>query len=410
MNTNSHDSFYGLGIAPGLLQVLTKLGFDKPTPIQYKAIPHAVEGKDIIGIAQTGTGKTLAYGIPMIQRLAQKKGRGLVLVPTRELAIQVNDAIKKFAHASAMETAVLIGGESSLRQIEALKKNPRIIVATPGRLNDLIGQRQARVSDVNVLVLDEADRMLDMGFKPQIEKIIHLIPVDRQTMLFSATMPNTIVSMASKHMKLPIRTEIAPEGTAAEGISQEIFVVSSYLKAKLLGELLNKYTGPVLLFTRTKRGATTVARIIRGMGHKAAEIHADRSLGQRKEALSGFKSGKYRILVATDIAARGIDVIGIEVVINYDLPDDPENYVHRIGRTGRAGQIGHAISFATPGQGADVKNIEKIIRVSIPLSKHPTIPTEEFCSSSRKSSFSHQVDNNYHGSRSRYHVKRRKFH
>jgi len=409
MNDNKHDSFYGLGIAPGLLQVIAKLGFTVPTPIQYKAIPIAIEGKDIIGIAQTGTGKTLAFGIPMIQRLAQKKGRGLILVPTRELAIQVNDALKEFTPTFALKTAVLIGGESTYRQIESLRKNPRIIVATPGRLNDLIGQKQVRLDDVNVLVLDEADRMLDMGFKPQIEKIIRFIPKDRQTMLFSATMPNTIVSMASEHMKLPIRTEIAPQGTAAEGISQEIFVVSSDRKARLLNEILNKYSGPVLLFTRTKRRATTVARMIRGMRHNAAEIHADRSLGQRKEALNGFKSGKYRILVATDIAARGIDVVGIEVVINYDLPDDPENYVHRIGRTGRAGQVGHAISFATPDQGSDVRNIEKIIRTNIPLSEHPGLPAEQFSASYHAAAARKQLDINYRGSRSRYPVHRRRF-
>ncbi len=409
MDTTKCESFYGLGIAPGLLSVIEKEGFTVPTPIQHKAIPIAIEGKDIIGIAQTGTGKTLAYGVPMIQRLAQKKGRGLVLVPTRELAIQVNEALAKFTKSAAMNTAVVIGGESSHGQINALKKNPRIIVATPGRLNDLIGQGQARVDDVSVLVLDEADRMLDMGFKPQIERIIRLIPKDRQTMLFSATMPSTIVGMASAHMKLPIRTEVAPQGTAAEGISQEIFVVSSFLKPRLLRELLNEYKGPVLLFTRTKRGAAGVARLIRGMGHLAAEIHADRSLGQRKDALSGFKTGKYRILVATDIAARGIDVEGIELVLNYDLPDDPENYVHRIGRTGRAGQIGHAISLATPVQGSDVRNIEKIIRTTIPLAEHPLVPTEKFSGTFSLAQSRPALDANYHGSRSRYPARRRRF-
>ncbi len=378
MTNITHDSFYGLGIAPGPLAVLAKLGFKIPTPIQYKAIPIAIEGKDIIGIAQTGTGKTIAFGIPMIQRLAQRKGKGLILVPTRELAIQVNDAVKQFARAFGMETAVVIGGESMIRQIDSLRKNPRIIVATPGRLIDLMGQKQVRVDDVNVLVLDEADRMLDMGFAPQIERILRLVPKDRQTMLFSATIPSTIMSIASSYMKLPVRTEIAPTGTAPEGISQEIFVVDRDLKRKLLAELLQKYTGTVLLFARTKRGTSKITRFIRGLGHSVAEIHADRSLGQRKEALEGFKSGKYRILAATDIAARGIDVIGIELVLNYDLPDDPGNYVHRIGRTGRAGQIGHAISLATPDQGSDVTNIEEIIRTTIPISEHSAIPKEAF--------------------------------
>lgn len=380
MTPNNHDGFFGLGIAPGLLEIISRLGFKHPTPIQQKAIPIAIEGKDVIGIAQTGTGKTIAFGIPMIQRLAQKKGRGLILVPTRELAIQVNDALRKFVSAFSINTAVLIGGESMIHQLMDLRKNPRIIVATPGRLLDHLSQQRLRLDDVSILVLDEADRMLDMGFAPQIEKILRLVPKDRQTMLFSATMPSTIVSIASAQMKLPVRTEIVPQGTAAEGISQEIFVVKSELKVKLLGELLKKYSGPVLLFTRTKRGATRLTHTLRGLRHNVAEIHSDRSLSQRKEALNGFKSGKYRILIATDIAARGIDVKGIELVINYDLPDDPENYVHRIGRTGRAGLNGHAISLATPDQGHDVKYIEKLIRRTIPLAEHPAIPRETFSS------------------------------
>ena len=377
-NNNNQNTFYGLNIAPGLLDVISKLGFNTPTPIQHKAIPLAIEGKDVIGIAQTGTGKTIAFGLPMIQRLAQIKGRGLVLVPTRELAIQVCDTLKYFTPSYGMLTAVLIGGESMMMQVIALRKNPRIIVATPGRLLDHIGQHRVRLDDVSILVLDEADRMLDMGFAPQIDRILKLIPKDRQTMLFSATMPEKIVSIASTHMKLPVSTEIAPSGTTVEAISQEIFIVNSEFKGKLLGKILEQYTGPVLMFTRTKRGATKVTRTIREMRHHVAEIHADRSLTQRKEALEGFKSGKYRILVATDIAARGIDVKGIEIVINYDLPDDPENYIHRIGRTGRAGQVGHAISFATPDQGHDVHTIEKLIRKTIPLSGHPAVPTETF--------------------------------
>ena len=245
--------------------------------------------------------------------------------------------------------------------------------------------------------------MLDMGFAPQIEKIIHLIPKDRQTMLFSATMPMKIVNMASTHMKLPVRTEIAPTGTMAEGISQEIFVVHNDYKAKLLDELLKKYTGSVLLFTRTKRRASKVVRMIRASGNSAAEIHSDRSLAQRTEALNGFKFGKYRILVATDIAARGIDVKNIELVINFDLPDDPENYVHRIGRTGRAGKMGHAISLATPDQGSDVKGIEKIIRKSIPLGSHPAIPKQSFIQSSQHS----PTASKQHPGRSMYYYSRR---
>lgn len=385
----TQNSFYGLGIAPGILDALEKMKFSVPTPIQYKAIPIAAEGKDIIGIAQTGTGKTFAFGIPMIQRLAQKKGRGLVLVPTRELAIQVNEALVKLTPIFKMRTSVLIGGESMYLQTNSLRNDPRIIVATPGRLIDHIRQHHIRLDDVIVLVLDEADRMLDMGFAPQIEQILKSIPRSRQTMLFSASIPDSIVKIASTHMHMPVRTEIAPSGTAAELVSQELFIVNRDLKGKLLGELLKQYTGSVLMFIRTKIGARKITRFLRTMGHAAAEIHADRNLIQRKEALNGFKSGRYRILVATDIAARGIDVNGIEVVINYDLPDYPENYVHRIGRTGRAGVEGHAITFATPDQGKDVRNIEKMIRATIPLSEHPGIPVERFSSASKAPPWKH---------------------
>ncbi len=377
---NENTSFYGLGIAPGIFDALEKLNFTVPTPIQSKTIPQAIAGKDIIGIAQTGTGKTLAFAIPMIQRLANGKGRGLVLVPTRELAIQVEESFQKLAPLFKMKTAVLIGGVSMFGQNQALAHNPQIIVATPGRLNDHLERKTVNIKNVEVLVLDEADRMLDMGFLPQIERIIRLIPKERQTMLFSATMPFGIVDIARRYMQLPVRTEIAPSGTAAETVTQELFVVSKELKNKLLNELLKQYNGSVLLFTRTKRAAAKITSTLRQLGHKASEIHSDRTQSQRKEALDGFKSGKYRILAATDIAARGIDVTDIELVINYEIPDDPGSYVHRIGRTGRAGRKGHAITLATPDQGADVKNIEKIINASIPLASHPIYPSEKLSS------------------------------
>ena len=408
------NSFYGLGIAPGLLDALDKLKFTVPTPIQHKAIPIAIEGQDIIGIAQTGTGKTLAFGIPMIQRLAQQLGRGLILVPTRELAIQVNEALSKLTSTVKMRTSVLIGGDSMYAQIQSLRANPRILIATPGRLIDHITQHHVRLDDVVILVLDEADRMLDMGFAPQINRILELIPKDdRQTMLFSATIPASIVQIAAAHMHLPVRTEIAPTGTAAERVSQELFVVGRDLKGRLLGELLKQYHGSVLLFVRTKRGAQRVAGLLRAAGHPAAEIHANRSLSQRKEALAGFKSGRYRILVATDIAARGIDVTGIELVINFDLPDEPENYVHRIGRTGRAGREGHAITFATPEQGDDVRNIEKIIRTTIPLASHPHVPASRFAAGSpSRSGPSHGGHGSGHGQSSHRgrNQRRRRFH
>ncbi len=370
-------SFFGLGIAPGLLSVLDALKFTVPTPIQEKAIPIAIEGKDVVGVAQTGTGKTLAFGIPMVQRLAQGKGRGLVLVPTRELAVQINEDLARFVRANKLRTVVVIGGESMSRQIRQLKEHPHIIIATPGRLNDHLEHRQIRLSDVHILVLDEADRMLDMGFLPQIERIIKLLPKDRQTMLFSATMHPSVMKIASSHMHLPVRTEIAPSGTAADLVTQEMFFVQKGFKGELLRQLLEQYSGSVLLFVRTKRGASKVARMLRGAGHAAGEIHADRSQAQRMEAMRGFKTGKFRVLVATDIAARGIDVTDIELVINYDLPDDTGNYVHRIGRTGRAGKTGRAITFATPEQRSEVKDIEKFIRAAIPVSAHASIPPEE---------------------------------
>jgi len=378
LNHRPNASFDGLGIAPRILEILDKLRFTVPTPIQYKAIPIGVEGKDIIGVAQTGTGKTLAFAIPIVQGLAQKKGRALILTPTRELALQVNEVFDKIAPMFGIRTAVIIGGASMGNQLRALRRNPRVIIATPGRLADHMSQRTVMLADVSVLVLDEADRMLDMGFLPQIEHILRSVPKNRQTMLFSATIPGAVVKIATTHMKFPVHVEIAPSGTTAERIVQELFIVRKDAKKRLLEKLLNQYSGPVLLFSRTKRGARQITHFIKHIGHGVAEIHSDRSQSQRKEALDGFKTGKYRILVATDIAARGIDVVGIELVINYDLPDDTENYVHRIGRTGRAGHEGRAISFATPEQGGDVRNIEKLIKSALPILDHPELPRERF--------------------------------
>lgn len=378
--TPSHESkgFFGLGMAPKLLEILDRIKIKIPTPIQEKAIPIGMEGKDVIGIAQTGTGKTLAFGLPMVQQLAQKKGRALVLVPTRELAIQVEETVRKIAQPFGIKTAVLIGGASMHMQHQALRQHPRVIIATPGRLIDHTEQRTVILSDVCILVLDEADRMFDMGFQPQIERIIKMIPRERQTMLFSATMPHEIMKLANAHMKLPVSIEIAPQGTTAELVTQELFVVAKERKNQLLGKILAQYHGSVLLFSRTKAGAHKITKSIRQMGFSSAEMHSDKSLSQRREALEGFKSGKYRVLIATDIAARGIDVKNIEVVINYDLPEDAQNYVHRIGRTARAGKAGHAISFASPDQAVEVRSIEKLIRASLPVSKHPDLPDENF--------------------------------
>lgn len=361
------SGFQGLGISPRLLEVLGQLKFVQPTPIQHQSIPAALEGKDIIGIAQTGTGKTLAFGIPMIQRLGIVHGQGLVLLPTRELALQVAETLQKIGRSSGLRTATLIGGASMFMQKQALHRGPHIIVATPGRLMDHLKQGNVRLNNVKVAVLDEADRMLDIGFAAAIKQILGLISKERQVMLFSATMPNEIVQIAAAHMKLPLRIEVAPAGTAATKIEQEIFMVNKDVKLQLLEKLLSDYKGIILVFCRTKHGAKKIAATVRQMGHKSAELHSNRSLAQRREALEGFKSGKYRVLVATDIAARGIDVSGIEVVINFDLPENSEDYVHRIGRTGRAGYGGRAISFATPDQRGDVRSIERLIRKALPI-------------------------------------------
>ncbi len=375
-NSSSASSFHGLGIAPGLLEVLAQNRFSVPTPIQQRSIPAAIEGKDLIGIAQTGTGKTLAFGIPMLQRLAAEGGSGLVILPTRELALQVEETLLKIGRSSGIRTAVLIGGAAMGPQRAALARKPQVIVATPGRLLDHLEQRTVRLDGVCVLVLDEADRMLDMGFAPQINRILSVLPppAKRQTMLFSATMPSEIVKIAAAHMSLPIRVEVAPAGTAADHVTQELFIVKKEDKIRLLDRLLGEYRGSVLVFSRTKHGARKIARSVRTMGHRAAEIHSDRSLAQRREALEGFKRGKYRVLVATDIAARGIDVTGIELVLNFDLPDSPGDYVHRIGRTGRAGQSGHAVSFAMPDQRREIRDIERLIRKALPVSRLPELP------------------------------------
>jgi len=376
INQSSHNGFTGLGIAPGLLNAIARLNFTEPTPIQRRTIPIGLEGKDVIAIAQTGTGKTLAFGVPMIQRLAQIKGRGLILLPTRELAIQVDEALHAVGRALGLRTAVLIGGASMTLQHQALQRKPRVIIATPGRLLDHMEQRTVTLSDIHILVLDEADRMLDMGFAPQINKILATLPRERQTMLFSATIPQEIMTIARRYMELPIHVEIAPSGTAAEKVTQELFFVSKEAKIRLLQVLLKQYHGPVLIFTRTKHGARNLARKIKGSGHAATDIHSNLSLAQRRQALEGFKSGKYRILVATDIASRGIDVIGIELVINYDLPSNSEDYVHRIGRTGRAGLAGRAVSFATFDQRGEVKSIERLIRTALPVKALPSLPPE----------------------------------
>lgn len=378
MIQKSATNFFGLGIAPKLLEILEKNHFIVPTPIQEKTIPLAIEGKDLIGIAQTGTGKTLAFGIPLMQNIARLRTRGLILVPTRELAAQVDEVLLHFGKSLGLKTAVVVGGASMYTQIRALNARPHIIVATPGRLIDHLSKRQSLLQDIGILVLDEADRMLDMGFAPQIEKILLRVSKKRQTMLFSATMPQSIVTIASRHMHLPLRVEIAQPGTTVKEIEQEVIFLSVEDKRTMLKAVLERYGGSILVFSRTKWGAKKLAADIRNLGHAATEIHSNRTLAQRRSAIEGFKKGTYRILVATDIAARGLDVHNIELVINYDLPSTPDDYVHRIGRTARAGKKGKAISFATPDQRRDIKDIERLIRTQLAIGAGSLAPSNDY--------------------------------
>lgn len=368
----TQTDFSSLGIAPKLLDILNRLKITSPTPIQSQSIPKAIEGNDLIGIAQTGTGKTFAYGLPMIQKLCQstQSEKGLIVVPTRELAIQVNESLKRIGASMGLKTCVLIGGEDTRKQLRILKTNPHIVIGTPGRLMDHLDHKTISFGKVGVVVLDEADRMLDMGFAPQVQKVMSHVPEKKQMMLFSATMPSAIVDLAKQYMTMPLRIEVAPQGTPASTLSQEVFVVSRQDKPTLLKKVLGEYRDSVLVFTRTKFGAKNIAKLIKDFGYTTAELHSNKSLNQRMEALNGFRTGKYRVLVATDIAARGIDVTGVQLVINFDLPDNPEDYVHRIGRTGRAGRTGHAISFAMPDQRRDVRDIERLIKKPIPFTKH----------------------------------------
>lgn len=373
----SADGFNNLDIVPTLINGINRLNFKKPTPIQKASIPIGIRGDDIIAIALTGSGKTIAFGIPMLQRLSKmKRGSGLVLVPTRELAIQVEEALQTVSRLVNIRSTVLIGGASILLQQKALRKNPRIIIATPGRLMDHIERRSVDLSSIRVLVLDEADRMLDMGFLPDIKKIMKSIPDDRQTMLFSATMPKEIAAIAEKFMIHPIRIEADRSGATPAEISHQMFFISNQDKSRLLAVQLKQCSGPVLVFTRTKRMASRLTTKVKNMGFSAAEIHSDRSLGQRRNALEGFKKGRYQILIATDIAARGIDVTGIELVVNYDMPANSEDYVHRIGRTGRAGKTGHAISFATSDQRGSVRILERFMKTKLMVSALPPLPSE----------------------------------
>ena len=367
------SGFDSLKINPKILDVLHQKKFSTPTPIQAAAIPIAASGRDVIGIAQTGTGKTLAFGIPLLSRLTEGPGTAVILAPTRELALQIDESLAPLGRALGLSATVVIGGANMETQRRALSRHPRVIIATPGRLIDLMQQRSVSMAQVSILVLDEADRMLDMGFMPQIKQILSAMPSERQTLLFSATMPPEIEAITRQQMKNPERVSVAVAGEANKLIEQQLYCVEAQRKIPLLAHILNEWTGSVLVFCRTKYSAKKLCNQIQFQGHPAAEIHGNRSLAQRRDALEGFKRGKYRVLIATDIAARGIDVTGIQLVVNFDLPSTPEDYVHRIGRTGRATLAGHAISFAAPDQKREVMAIERLTRTHLPLTPLPEL-------------------------------------
>ncbi len=360
--------FADLNLSSSTLSILDRLGFVTPTPIQAQAIPHVLQGRDVVGLAQTGTGKTLAFGLPILERFKKEGNLSVVIVPTRELAIQVEEVLVKIG----LKTALLIGGAPMNRQINQLRSRPAVIVGTPGRMKDHLNQRTLQLDRAVVVVLDEADRMLDMGFAPDIKFILGRTPQNRQTLLFSATMPPEIADLAKNVQKDPIRVEIERPTMTTELVEQELVVVDKDDRGTLLRDILADTTGPVLVFVRTRHGARKVARAVSAMGHDASELHSDRTLAQRRSAMENFKSGRSRILVATDIAARGIDVKNIELVVNYDMPDQHEDYVHRIGRTGRAGMSGRSITLATPDQHKDVLALERMIRMEIPRSRLST--------------------------------------
>jgi len=367
-------TFAGLGLSPALLRALADEGYTTPTPIQEKAMPHVLDGRDLFGCAQTGTGKTAAFALPLIERMrasdqrpAARRCRALVLAPTRELAAQIHASFLAYGRHAGIRAAVVYGGVGQHQQARALMHGVDVLVATPGRLLDLIGQRLADIRSVEFLVLDEADRMLDMGFIHDIRRIIAMLPVDRQTLLFSATLPAEVRGLASTMLRDPLEVKTAPQATPAETVSQSVFFVPKKEKKSLLVRLLREEaTGRVIVFARTKHGADKLHRDLAKAGIDAAAIHGNKSQAQRERALEAFKSPRPPVLVATDIAARGIDVDEVAHVINYELPHEPETYVHRIGRTGRAGQTGRAVSFCDAEERPRLAAIERLLRRPIP--------------------------------------------
>ena len=366
-------SFIALGLSPSILRAIDEIGYSQPTPIQSAAIPRVLSGRDLIGIAQTGTGKTAAFVLPLLELLAKtplhgpRRPRLLVVAPTRELALQIDENVRLLAKHTKFRCVTIFGGVGEQPQKDALRRGADVIVATPGRLIDLMGSRHVDLRDVRHAVLDEADRMLDMGFLPQIRRIVQALPKERQTLLFSATLSSDIERVTKEFLRNPEVVEIGRRANPADTVEQFLYPVPKSRKIDLLLHLLRDSSlDSVLVFSRTKHGADKIARKLKAAHVETATIHSNRSQSQRVSALTAFKNGKVRVLVATDIAARGIDVEGISHVINFDFPMHAEDYVHRIGRTGRAEAEGDAISFVTPEDEGSVRDLEKMIKRSIP--------------------------------------------
>lgn len=373
--------FNELKLEKNILKALKEAGYSEPTPIQQQAIPPVLEGRDLMGCAQTGTGKTCAFAVPIIQRLAKSEGkkgtiRALILTPTRELALQIYENVCQYARYMPCSAAVIFGGVSQVPQVEAIERGVDILIATPGRLWDLMGQKIVKLDKVEFFVLDEADRMLDMGFFLDVKRIVKFLPKKRQTLLFSATIPAEIADLAEKMLHEPEHISVTPSAKPADKIEQQLYFVEKQEKRELLPDIIRQSNvHQVLVFTRTKHGADRVARDLNRAGIKTKSIHGDKSQNQRQRALADFKECKIAVLVATDIAARGIDINDLPLVINFDLPNIPETYVHRIGRTGRAGQEGTAISFCDRSERPYLGDIEKLIGKRIPVAGE--IPHEE---------------------------------
>jgi len=360
--------FENLGLEERLLKGVQAMGYTTPTPIQEKSIPVALEGKDIVGCAQTGTGKTAAFILPILQRIGKQRGvKALVVTPTRELAGQIVDVARDCSRFTGHKVAAVYGGVGYQPQKDKLRKGVDLLVATPGRLLDLHGRGDVKLDQVEILVLDEADRMLDMGFWPDVRRIIKLLPGQRQNLLFSATMSHQVLGVIGSTLSNPVRIDVAPSATPIEAIEQAVYPVGSTQKGELLIKLLEERDlDRVLVFTRTKHRADRVCRTLSRKGIRGVAIHSNRSQTQRQQALDGFKNGKYRVLVATDIVARGIDVDNISHVINFDLPNKAEDYVHRIGRTARAGNDGTALSFLSSEETSALREIEGLIGTTLP--------------------------------------------